>query len=102
MLTPANVEPEKRLVAAILTDALTILDRAARDARYRCRRSTREVVDWVVVDDRDSPFSFVNVCTVLGRDADVIRCVLAPSIQAVLTCAPGIVSSRRRLRGTGQ
>ena len=62
---------EKRLMLAVLADAVDILLKGdARDARSR--RLLVETAQWVRADD-DGPFSFVNVCEALGLNPSCLR-----------------------------
>ena len=69
--------PERRLVLAVLEDAVTIFlrrdpSRTARDARL-----TAEVEAWFAADDPCWPFSFVNLCAALEVSPDRLRRALA-------------------------
>ena len=78
---PATVTPgqgERRLLLAILEDALLIVQRDPRLLAPGKRRLQRETRDWFVADDPYWPFSFLNVCDVLGFDAPKLRSVLSP------------------------
>jgi hypothetical protein len=69
---------EKRLMLAVLEDALFILLAAAR-LPSQCRRARyRETLDWILSDDRTWPFSFLRVCEALDIDPDRLRGELAP------------------------
>ena len=66
-------EPERKLLVAVLTDAIV---------RYRlrgmltdgARRSQLgEAARWILSDDRRWPYSFVNVCDALGLDPSAVR-----------------------------
>lgn len=69
--------PEKRLLAAILEDAVEVYrDHVGR--RYRHDRELlHEVETWFASDGAAYPFSFRRVCSELGVDADWVRQVLA-------------------------
>jgi hypothetical protein len=54
--------PEIRLMMAILEDAVQII----RSNRTRQHRAVAEARRWVLSDDVSWPFSFVNVCEILG------------------------------------
>jgi len=59
-LTPRATDiPEKRLMFAVLLDAVIHLQR--RDSR-----GAAEVAQWIREDDEDSVFSFRNICEALG------------------------------------
>ncbi len=61
----------KRLMAAVLDDALAVVK---RDGGRRDRRQlVRETREWFASDDIASPFTFLNVCAVLDVDADAMR-----------------------------
>jgi hypothetical protein len=72
---------ERRLMLAVLLDAIractahgpATLNLSAYRAWLRERA-------WFEAEDRSSPFSFVNICEVLGLNEEYVRrCVLLPS-----------------------
>jgi hypothetical protein len=73
----AYPEGERRLMLAVLEDAIGIFlrHRKGADAR-RCRLFT-ETADWIASDDAESPFSFLGVCEVLGLEPHRLRRGLA-------------------------
>jgi hypothetical protein len=69
--TPAHpVTPEKRLMAAVLNDALDVV--GAPGGRHR-RKLVRATYAWFASDDTEWPFSFRNICAVLGIDPFALR-----------------------------
>jgi hypothetical protein len=62
--------PERRLMAAVLEDALGIALGPAQRNSPSVRASTEE---WLFSDDEAWPFSFVNVCHALGIDPVWLR-----------------------------
>jgi hypothetical protein len=61
--------PERRLVAAVMEDAIALIRRQAKGPD-----AAREAaLEWVRADDREWPFSFVNLCDVLRLDVDAVR-----------------------------
>jgi hypothetical protein len=67
----ATLPGEKRLMLAVLADAVDILLKGdGRDARSR--HLLVETAQWVRADD-DGPFSFVNVCETLGLNPSCLR-----------------------------
>src|SRR5689334_15088920 len=74
---PAALPAEKRLMLAVLQEALSDLQRSADGRTPRARRLADEVDAWFVADDDGWPFSFVNVCHALGLDASAVRSHLA-------------------------
>jgi hypothetical protein len=58
----ASDAPEKRLMFAVLLDAVIQLQR-------RHTRGAAEAEEWIRADeDSDSPFAFANICVALGID----------------------------------
>jgi hypothetical protein len=81
----ARTDPERRLMLAVLSDAIVILSRHRND-----QRDTAATASWVRSDDCAWPYSFVNVCEALGLAHEPLR-------RALLQAGPGRRSSRRRL-----
>jgi len=65
----AVLQPEKRLMLAVLENAVWLLlnDASAHDGE------AAEAAEWVATDATDWPFTFVNVCHALGLAPDWIR-----------------------------
>jgi hypothetical protein len=71
-----KLEGEKRLMIAILKDAVECLDKY-RGTRNSAGRSHYEnALDWVQDKGTDWLFSFTNICDLLGFDPDYLRSVL--------------------------
>jgi hypothetical protein len=73
---PAHTQqPEKRLMLAVLKDALDVLRHreAVRDCVPRLRAQAES---WVPSDDRAWPFSFLNICQALDLDVGRLRTVV--------------------------
>jgi hypothetical protein len=68
-----RLEPEKRLMLAVLQDALFCFQRyfCARDGRHR--KSFWEAWQWFNEEGSDSIFAFENICEVLGLDISYVR-----------------------------
>ena len=70
--------PEKGLMLAILEDAIEcfhkglILVESKSLQRQRLRRG-KEAEEWLFSDDCQWPFSFINICGMLGLEADYLR-----------------------------
>jgi hypothetical protein len=81
---------------AVLNDALATY---ARDAAVPDRRRHRLAADaeqWLFSDDRDWPFSFVNVCDALGIDVAWLRARVqrgSPATTAPPSAAAGAAGS---------
>ncbi len=69
-----HADPERRLLAAVLADAINCFQRTALSPGGKSnQREAREAETWFMSDDRMWPFSFVNVCDVLGLDSSNLR-----------------------------
>jgi len=66
-------EPEKRLLLAVLEDAIICFQKYfhAQDAKQR--RLYEEAVSWILARGDDRAFSFENICETSGLDADYLR-----------------------------
>jgi hypothetical protein len=58
---------------AVLEDALQCIERGRRRRTFHSRRLAADAEAWVRSDRWDWPFSFVNICEVLGFEADALR-----------------------------
>ena len=78
--SPRAISPARALALAVLEQAVTDV-RDHRFARTRCgQRVYWEAHQWLTADDREWPYSFANLCAVLGLDVDSVRrCVLDPT-----------------------
>ena len=65
--------PERRLVAAILRDAIDCYVRDCFTKDRHKKRSFREAVEWFFRDDDYGVFSLENVCGILGIDPGYVR-----------------------------
>lgn len=71
-----KLEGEKRLMIAILKDAVECLDKY-RNARNSFGRSQYlNAIEWVEDDSTEWLYSFNNICDLLGFDPDYLREVL--------------------------
>ena len=80
------ISPERELALAVMEQALNDLATHRFATRRRAQRLYWEAYDWISADDREWPFSFVNLCSVLGLEVDVTRHRLLD-----LTDASGVV-----------
>src|SRR5262249_2603081 len=65
--------PERRLLVAILADAVDCYQKNLIARTARGRRLCREAEDWILSDDQAWGFSFPNICATLGVDAEAMR-----------------------------
>jgi hypothetical protein len=68
-----HLQPEKRLMLAVLEDGVACFQKylTARDGRGK--RIFQETEEWVLEEPSERLFSFANVCETLGFDADYLR-----------------------------
>ena len=67
-------DPERRLMVAILEDAVSCLSRNPRRCLRQQRKSFEEAHSWINASDADGwIFSFINVCETLGFDPGYLR-----------------------------
>ena len=71
-----QLEGEKRLMIAVLKDAVECLDkyRESRNSAGQCQYQS--AIEWVEDTDTDWLFSFTNICDLLGFDPEYLREVL--------------------------
>ena len=79
---------EKRLMLAVLTDAIDILLKGPGVNGPRRRNLYEETARWFAGDEPEWPFSFFNVCAVLGLDEGAVRSTVKRRIE----------QARRRVR----
>jgi hypothetical protein len=80
-------QPEKRLMLAVLQDAVvTLLDNCVRRGG-RARRLCAETVAWFIADDEEWPFSFVNICDAAKLDASRVRAWVGRRVAEARPCA---------------
>ncbi len=69
LVSKGPLQPETRLMLAILEDAIECF---RKEMRTRGRKF-REAREWFLEEDSDWPFSFENICDLLGLSASAIR-----------------------------
>ena len=67
------LEPEKRLMLAVLEDAVNCLRSNVVARTKEEKRLFRETEDWILESGHDWVFSFENICAVLGFDPQYVR-----------------------------
>jgi hypothetical protein len=75
---------ERGLMLAILRDAVECYQKYALSRDPRGRDLHDEAAEWIFSTDREWPFSFENICDVLGVSADYVRNGLAPLRQTAV------------------
>jgi len=67
-------EPERRLMVAVLEDAVSCLSMNPRQCNLRQRKQYEEAKQWVSAEEESEwIFSFRNICEVLGMDPSYLR-----------------------------
>jgi len=66
-------EGERKLLFAVLEDAIRCYLRDRDRAEARNNEDFVEAVEWLSCDGECGPFSYVSVCEALGIDADCLR-----------------------------
>jgi hypothetical protein len=67
------VRAERRLMVAILADAIGCFQKNLLARNGKRRRLFLEAEEWIRSEDVVWPFSFRNICDMLGVDADALR-----------------------------
>lgn len=66
-------QPERRLMLAVLEDAIQTVMRHGGDPRPKPRKLVREVERWIDPRNNEGIFAFGHVCAILDLDAASIR-----------------------------
>ena len=72
-LVDARSEPERRLMVAVLEEAISAVINGAADTGEERLTAAREAERWFASDSRAWPFAFCSLCDVLGLDVDRVR-----------------------------
>ena len=96
--------PEKRLMFAVMEDAVLCFQKYSPARNHREARLFGEAESWIFESDSDWWFSFENICAHLGLDADYIRRGLmrghrTRAAKAAARRAEGVAPEKRKYRG---
>ena len=69
----ASLQPEKRLMLAVLEDAVGTFQKYVWARDRAGQRLLAEVEEWFESNDIEWPYSFVNICHSLNLDVDFMR-----------------------------
>jgi hypothetical protein len=99
-----SAQPEKRLMLAVMEDAISTFQKSVRGLTRRQRRLLRETEEWMSEADNHWPFSFENICTALDIEPAYLRRGLKDWKGTLLaqyerTSAMGPLSPFRRVSG---
>ncbi|MFQ5664830.1 MAG: hypothetical protein ACE5I7_00200 [Candidatus Binatia bacterium] len=92
-----EIEGERRLMVAILEDAIRSFQKYATASRPRGRRLFAEAAQWIFEDGSPWLFSFESICAILDLNPVLLRDTLQEWKQRLET-APGADMRLRRLR----
>jgi hypothetical protein len=67
------IEPEKHLMHAVLEDAINMFQLHLSAKTRQQRRLFLDAQTWIWAKQDDWPFSFENICAVLGLDPQFLR-----------------------------
>ena len=70
-------EPQRRLMLAVLEDAILTLGRHLQQRSVHSRRIAAEVEVWIASDSRAHLFAFASICDVLGFEISSLRRAIA-------------------------
>lgn len=73
MRRKALLEPEKKLMLAILEDAVNCFRDNLLAQGVKAKRLFEEAEEWILEEDGDWLFSFANICEVLGLNPGYVR-----------------------------
>ena len=74
---PAQFTGKRQLLEALLLDAVRTFHVFVHARKPGERQQFEEVEAWIISDDTEYVFSFVNVCTLLGLSAEAVRTQLS-------------------------
>jgi hypothetical protein len=66
------LEPEKRLMLAVLEDAINCFQHNVLAQSGKRKRLFEEAEEWILAGDRDWFFSFENICEVCGINPEYV------------------------------
>jgi hypothetical protein len=66
-------QPERSLMLAVLLDAVECFQKHALSDNEYATRLFREAEDWILDNDREWLFSFINICDALTIDPHYLR-----------------------------
>lgn len=72
-----RAEPEKRLMVAVLEEAIALIVNAPSGPDDERGAAIREARRWFASEDRGSPFAFATICDILGLEISCVRQALS-------------------------
>ena len=86
---------ERRLVSAVLVDAIRLAVIAARRPERRDAPAVVEACTWLASDDTLDPMSYRRICGYLDLDADRLRTTVLFHLRAIAAGRPSATRERR-------
>jgi hypothetical protein len=83
-----HLEPEKRLMLAVLEDAIACFQKYALARDGKGREIFRDAEEWISAEENEWLFAFDNVCEALGFNPAYVRAGLVRWKQATLQAQP--------------
>lgn len=71
--TEGSSQPEKRLMLAVMEDAIATFQKSIYGVTRRQRRLLKETEEWISSVDTAWPFSFENICAALDIESTYLR-----------------------------
>lgn len=71
--TRASLEPETRLMLAVLEEAVLCFQKGSSAGDRRRKSLFRDAEEWIMEENSDWPFSFENICEALGLNPAYLR-----------------------------
>jgi hypothetical protein len=68
-----HLQPEKRLMLAVLEDGVACFQKYVTASDVRGKRYFQETEEWILEEPSERLFCFANVCETLGLEADYMR-----------------------------
>jgi hypothetical protein len=85
-----HLQPEKRLMLAILEDGVACFQKYATAHNTRGKKYFQETEAWILEEPTERLFAFANICETLGLNADYLRRgLMAWKRAAVENCPAG-------------
>jgi hypothetical protein len=91
------ITPERALTLAVMWEAVLDLDRYRFAQRRRQQRLYWEAYEWITSDNRDWPFSFVNLCDAIGLAAGPVRKRLLGDMLPAATAEPALLPAQEHV-----
>lgn len=73
----SSLQPEKRLMLAVLEDAVAVFQKQVHAGDRRGRRMFNDAEEWFASEGTDWPFAFENICQALGMEPSYLRAGLS-------------------------